>query len=135
MSLYNSNLELTNEQKNYALEEAMNQESSYIHGNGYFDIRYWILRNSSWTNYEKQKLINTFWPLENDFAESLNAWEWQIVNASDGLLSLDNIYAYTYEDILKIIQDKRHADKLWKDINFCRLAHKLRPLSQLTLKK
>lgn len=46
------------------------------HGNGDFDIRYWILRNPNWTLDEKQKLIMDFWADDDVYDETLEQWEW-----------------------------------------------------------
>ena len=135
MSLWNKNLKLTQEQKYFAVNEAMNKigtvrykeiedaysrdlekrgitnditttididgsinpvgaktKSEYMnylfnmmsdtqaHGMGSFDIRYWILRNPNWTLEEKQKLIMDFWYNDDVYDETLDQWEWGIVN-------------------------------------------------------
>lgn len=142
LSFCNPNLKLNEEQKAFAVKEALNEENPNIlcpHGFDAFDIRYWILRSSNWTEEEKQILIKNFWHNDDEYSESLNYWEWEIINKSDGILEIDNIYYYTYEDVLDLIKDKKHTDDLWTDITFCHLAHKLRPTNyeiepKLTLK-
>ena len=44
-------------------------------GQGYFDIRYHILRNPNWTLEEKQRLIMDFWYDDDDYEEALEQWE------------------------------------------------------------
>ncbi len=44
-------------------------------GQGYFDIRYHILRNPNWALEEKQRLIMDFWYDDDDYEEALEQWE------------------------------------------------------------
>ncbi len=143
MSLYNPNLKLSEEQKSFAVSEALNKENPCLlcpHGFDAFDIRYWILKSANWTKTEKQVLINDFWHDDEDYTESLNFWEWRIINDYNNLLEMERLYDYTYEELLKLIKNHKCVAEVWTDINFCRLAHKLRPAnyekeSNLSLKK
>ena len=170
LSLANPNLKLSEEQKAFAVEEAMNragtlkyktEEQEYIkkaskcikidesmlnmvlgkfysaknhyHGMGSFDIRYYILSNPNWTVDEKEKLVNNFWVDNDDYEEALNDWEWDVINENsictqDSFVALDisEFYYYTYDDILYYYEDKEKADKLWQEIEFCRLMKNLR---------
>lgn len=189
LSLSNDNLKLTEEQKQFAVNEAMNkigttrykkiQEDyscmlekmgiddsitvnididgcispiglktkneyfSYIfsslsdtqaHGCGAFDIRYYILRNPNWSIEEKQKLVMDFWYDDKVYETYLNDWEWSIVNDSvnynnDNILLFpkDDLYDYSYNLLLRFYGDEKIADRIWKEIEFCRLMHDLRP--------
>lgn len=189
MSLWNHNLELTEEQKSFAVNEAMNKSgttrwkqqreafsnkldsmginndtttfiniggcinpigqkacseymnnkfaslsSTQAHGTEEFDIRYWILRNPNWTIEEKQKLIMDFWYDAEDYDETLEQWEWGIINddvnyKEDSFSFLDKVelYYYDYDELLKFYGDKETTDRIWEEIQFCRQMHKLRP--------
>ncbi len=144
MSLWNHNIKLTKEQKDFAVAEAMNKigiikyqkakSNSQAHGTGKFDIRYQILRNPNWTVEEKQKLIMDFYDDET-YDEYLDAWEWEVVNDSanyKGNLtpSFDRcelFSVYTYEMLLAYYQNKEVTDRIWSEIQFCKQMHQLRP--------
>ena len=189
MTLWNPDLKLTDEQKAFAVDEAMNKvgtvryknamnqysnqldekgitdeqtiytefggsinpvgaktgsmymahlfsslNDTQVHGSGDFDIRYWIIRNPNWSLEEKQKLINDFWPDNEDYDETLEQWEWGIVN--DGanykgnslpLFDKDELYEYSYDVLLKFYGDKETTNRIWEEIQFCKQMHQLRP--------
>ncbi len=158
MSLWNENIKLTKQQKSFAVKEAMNKigtikyknedsltkfnnynifiylSSTQAHGCGYFDIRYWILRNPNWTLEEKQKLIMDFWADDEVYDETLDQWEYSIVNDSANYkgesisqFDKDEMYEYTYEELLKFYGNKNTTDRIWNEIQFCKQMHKLRP--------
>lgn len=189
MSLWNPNLKLTEEQKQFAVSEAMNKigtsrykqkteelskkleengitddiitsinidgcinpigaktkyeymaylfatmSDTQAHGRGDFDIRYWILRNPNWSLEEKRKLIMDFWTDSEEYDDTLEQWEWGIVNDyanyNDNfslLFSKDEMYEYTYELLLKFYGDRKTTDRIWKEIEFCKQMHQLRP--------
>ena len=158
MSLWNHSLKLSENQKEFAVNEAMNkmgttrypniqtENSDYMfqmfhvlcntqaHGIGPFDIRYHILKNPNWSNEEKQKLIFDFWQNYKAYENTLEEWEWAIINDEanykEGLLpGLDKsyLYEYTYENLLEFYSDKKITDRIWEEINFCKLMHQLRP--------
>lgn len=158
MSLFNPNLKLTEEQKAFAVDEAMNklgttrcqgmETDNYLqrllqitstkqaHGVGTFDIRYYILKNSNWTLEEKQKLVMDFWYDNEAYDECLNTWEWGIINDNanykDNMipsLNRDNLYEYTYDNLLDLYKKEKIATRIWNEIEFCRLMHKIRPQS------
>lgn len=190
MSLWNFNLKLTEEQKAFAVNEAMNKTgttrwkqnkedfskkldnmgisddnttflniggqinpigqktgSEYMnhlfstlsdtqaHGKGEYDIRYWILRNPNWTLEEKQKLIMDFYCDNEDYDETLEQWEWGIINDSAnyredlfGELDKVSLYDYTYDELLKFYENKETTDRIWEEIKFCYQMHTLRPM-------
>ena len=104
------------------------------HGSGDFDIRYHILRNPNWTIEEKQKLIMDFWTDDDTYSECLEQWEWGIVNDSANYkescispLEPYLLYDYTYNGLLKFYGDKETTDRIWDEIQFCKLMHQLRP--------
>ena len=105
------------------------------HGQGDYDIRYHILRNSNWTNEEKKKLIYEFWYNQNTYEERLEQWEWGIINDASSeniILEIWLLYDYTYDDILELAyNDKEQADNIWDEINFCRTMKELRTPSYL----
>ena len=189
MSLWNPNLKLTDKQKAFAVDEAMNKigtvryktvmdeffkhldekeindsqtmytefggsinpvgaktgnmyindifnsfSSAQAHGLGEFDIRYWILRNPNWSDSEKQKLIMDFWTSDTVYDETLEQWEWEIVNDSANykgnaisLFDRNLLYDYSYDVLLKFYGNRDTTDRIWDEINFCRKMHKFRP--------
>lgn len=189
-TLFNQNLKLTEEQKAFAVDEAMNKKGTtrykklretykqelaeqginddqtvvvdldgmktpvgakgfnmymfgmmygmsemLAHGQGEYDIRYHILRNSNWTNEEKKKLIDEFWYNPKTYEERLEQWEWGIINdasSEDIILEMWLLYDYTYQDILELSSnDKEKADNIWNEINFCRTMIDLKTPSYL----
>lgn len=158
MSLFNPNLKLTEEQKAFAVDEAMNkfgttrcqgmETDNYLqrllqitstkqaHGVGEFDIRYYILKNANWTTAEKQKLVMDFWYDNEAYDECLNTWEWGIINDNanykDSMLpslNRDTLYEYTYNNLLDLYKKEKTATRIWNEIEFCKLMHKIRPQS------
>ena len=189
MTLYNPNLKLTDEQKAFAVDEAMNKigtvrhenvmneyskkldekgitdeqtmytefggsinpvgaktgnmymaglfsslSDTQAHGSGDFDIRYLILRNPNWSLEEKQKLIMDFWTNDEVYDETLEQWEWGIVNDPANykgnpmpLFERDELYEYSYDALLKFYGDKETTDRIWEEIQFCKQMHQLRP--------
>ena len=186
ISLFNYDLKLTQSQKDFAVEEAMNKigtkkyckeqeiysksleeknitddttsfididgsvnpvglktKCEYInyvfntlsdtqaHGRGDFDIRYHILRNPNWTVEEKQKLIFDFWSDSKDYDDRLEQWEYGVINdeVNDdvALLLIENLYYYKYSNLLEFYKDVEITNRIWEEINFLKLMHKLRP--------
>ena len=37
------------------------------------------------------------------------------------------MYKYSYEELLKFYGNKKTTDRIWDEIQFCKLMHKLRP--------
>ena len=189
MTLWNPNLKLTDNQKVFAVDEAMNKigtvryenakndysikldekgitdeqtmytefggsinpvgaktgnmymaglfsslSDTQAHGSGDFDIRYWILRNPNWSLEEKQKLIMDFWTNDEVYDETLEQWEWGIVNDHANykgnpmpLFERDELYEYSYDALLEFYGDKETTDRIWEEIQFCKQMHQLRP--------
>ena len=161
MSLWNNNIKLTKKQKTFAINEAMNKigtiryenklndydlldkyfkniftflSNTQVHGYGDFDIRYWILKNPNWTLNEKQKLIMDFWASDDCYNETLEQWQWAIVNDSANYkgellpqFDKDEMYNYSYDELLKFYGDKNTTDRIYSEIQFCKQMHNLRP--------
>lgn len=125
---------------NYLINSLGNEQA---HGVGCYDIRYCILRNPNWTKEEKRSLINDFWYDDENYADTLEEWEWGIINDSVNYqteytveLEKDYLYQYCYQDLFKFYNSKKDADKIWEEINFCRQMHQLRkPYWKKTTKK
>ena len=112
------------------------------HGFGEYDIRYHILRNPNWTVEEKRKLVYEFFESDETYDEFLELWEWGIINDNyiDGVPCLDksDLRYYTLDDLKDILGDFSVAEKVYEEIEFCKLMHELRPQqweSEFVLKK
>jgi len=110
-------------------------EKEKVHGCGDFDIRYYILKNSNWTVSEKQKLIFDFWYDQEEYEETLNQWEWAIINDSpenvqDNIDKVDLLNFYTYEMLLKLYPNEETAKLFWEEIELCKQMHSLRPTEE-----
>ena len=189
ISLFNHNLKLSEEQKKFAVNEAMNKigttrwnqkekdfskkldengindkfecftgignsvnpiglkshfmyqnyiyatlDNKQAHGIGTFDIRYYILKNPNWTMEEKQKLVYDFYAEDEIWNDYLESFEWNIINDIDNIdenneciLKMDYIYDYKYEHLVSIFKDKNTIDRLWEEIQFCKLMNEIRP--------
>lgn len=109
--------------------------ATQAHGTGAFDIRYQILRNPNWSIEEKQKLIMDFWYSDEEYDETLEEWEWDVVNdeanyKGELLPSFDKcdlFYEYTYDMLLNYYRNKETTDRIWSEIMFCKQMHSLRP--------
>ena len=155
MSLNNHNIILSDEQKEFAVKEAMNKlgtikhkelndnyfsyllmslSSTQAHGVGAYDIRYSIVRNSNWDINEKKKLVKDFWYSDVEYKNVLNEWEWDIINSlicfrdDIEVFDIDELYTYSYDDLLGIYNDKGFVDGIWSDISFCKMMQNLRPI-------
>lgn len=95
-----------------------------------YDIRYYILKNASWSEEEKKSLIYGFFENDTEYDKVLKQWELGVVNsAKSELINIDNMYDFSLESLEKI-ENKDIALTLWKDIDFCREMHELRPLQR-----
>ncbi len=134
-TLWNPQLRLTDKQKEFALKEAMEAKRIQIHGSSTFDIHYQILRNPNWSIWEKQKLVMDFWDKDEDYDERLEDWEWDVTNdranyQGNNFPPFDKyelFNVYTYDMLSKIHQDKATTDRIWEEMEFCKLMHILRP--------
>lgn len=103
---------------------------------GDFDIRYWILKNPNWSLDEKKKLVMDFWADSDEYDRTLDGWEWAIVNDEANRKGYtmpiffddkDDIYNYTYEELLEFYDNKKTTDEIWNEIQFCAFMHEIRP--------
>ena len=118
----------------YIAELLSSLSDTQAHGRGYYDIRYWILRNANWSLEEKQELIRDFWSDDSEYDEVLEQWEWGIVNdnvnyrvASMPQFDKIDMYDYTYEQLMEFYGDPDTAERIWNEILFCKQMHQLRP--------
>ena len=139
ISLWNKEFPLTKEQKSFTVREALEKVNNNItHGYGEYDIRYYILRNSNWSEEEKARLLKDFYPRQEEYEEVLDAWEWGIVNEGLGygpVLEKAELYEYSYDQIHLNYQNQEVADNLWSEIEFCRQMHKLRTWESISVQK
>ena len=150
MTLWNPNLELTEEQKEFVVSEAIDKtksnnllmvggynvrSDSQCHGFGEFDIRYWILRNHNWSIEEKKDLINKFYEDDEIFEETLNKWEWDIVNNSANKdlpfnFDIAQIYEDPYDMLYESYTDKEKAKRIIDAIEFCKQMREIRTIDK-----
>jgi len=151
MSLWNFDLKLTEEQKAFAVSEAMNmpgtakydgKNPTNMHGSGDFGIHYWILRNPNWTLEEKQQLVMKFYEDDDDYDETLEQWEWAVVNdeanfKGEAFPPFDRYELFNdwdYDRLLKYHGNKEVTDRIWEEMEFCKQMHQLRPMQWETTK-
>lgn len=145
MVLWNHNIKLSNDQKKFAVNEAMNKIGTVryplnnnfetqSHGIGEFDIRYYILRNPNWSIEEKQQLVYEFYAYDDDYEKTLEQWELCVANDYSnyeentfGGFDKSLMYDYSYDDLLNFYGDRNTTNRIWDEIKFCRLMHQLRP--------
>lgn len=112
VSLFNHNLKLTKEQKEFAVSEAMNKVG---------------------TTYYK-KLVYDFYYDDEDWIDHLDNFCWNIINEicyyidNDSSMDLYFLYECTYEDLLELLNDKSKVNGYWNEIEFCRNMKNLRHL-------
>lgn len=131
--LWNTDLKLTEEQKNYVLY--MVSQDGPISGNrGGFGIYYWILRNSNWSIEEKLEFLYKFYPDDEDYDETLGIWHDDVLEEAQNCLKeycyeLDemDLCDCTYEDLLSFLNNKEAADKVLELLEFFKLMITLRP--------
>ena len=110
-------------------------DCSQAHGRGSFDIRYHILRNPNWTEQEKMSLVHEFWADDEEYTQTIDDWEWEIVNDSASFLphshasELDfyELYTYSREDLMAIYKDEKIVNYILGEIDFCRTIKEYRP--------
>ena len=124
-----------NEYMNYLFNTMSDKQA---HGKGSFDIRYHILRNPNWSLEEKQKLVMDFWYDDEEYSETLNEWEWAIIN---DIADVDDndfydpyyIYDYSCVDLLKLYGNTEKSNEIWAEIEFCKTMRTLRPQQEESL--
>lgn len=124
-TLNNSKLKLTKEQKEFAYEEAMNQpytkrtkdynviyslSTKTCHGVFPYDIRYYILGNTNWSDEEKQELVKEFYSDEVQYANFVDQIENNIQNMYDEIdvyVPIDELLYLDDNEIAKLVKDKK----------------------------
>ena len=124
-TLNNSKLKLTKEQKEFAYEEAMNQpytkrtkdynviyflRTKTCHGVFPYDIRYYILGNTNWSDEEKQELVKEFYSDEVQYANFVDQIENNIQNMYDEIdvyVPIDELLYLDDNEIAKLVKDKK----------------------------
>ena len=108
--------------------------STQVHGIYPQDIRYEILRNPNWTMEEKGKLIYDFWYSDQEYEDTLEEWEWGIINDDANYngepmpeLFISELYSYTYGFLCAFYGDVETTDRIWDEIIFCKYMKMLRP--------
>lgn len=124
-TLNNSKLKLTKEQKEFVYEEAMNQpytkrtkdynviyslSTKTCHGVFPYDIRYYILGNTNWSDEEKQELVKEFYSDEVQYASFVDQIENNIQNMYDEIdvyVPIDELLYLDDKEIAKLVKDKK----------------------------
>ena len=126
MTFSNPNLKLTEEQKEFAVNEAFEKYvTNYC--NRSFGLKYLILRSSNWSEEEKKELVLKFYPTREKFYEALCDWKIGIAddsrNNKDGYtleIDIDCLYEYPYEYFANFYNSTDVTDEIWKEIEFCK---------------
>lgn len=129
-TLWNSELLLTDDQKKIVLARAKKNNNYNV---GPFGIGYYILKNISFSAQEKQQLIFELYPDDCDWEEFMDAIEWNIINDSINfnhtvlsIMQKDDLYYYTYDQLVKMYENEEDASLVLNEINFCRSLKNLR---------
>lgn len=129
-TLWNSDLLLTDDQKNIILTSAKKSNNYNV---GPFGIGYYILKNISFSAQEKQQLIFELYPDDCDWEDFMDSIEWNIINDSINfnhtalsIMRIDDLYYYTYDQLVKMYENKEDAKIVLHEINFCRSLKNLR---------
>ncbi len=145
-AMWNTELELSEEQKAFVIDEVFESlnytrnKSTRLakHRYGNFDIRYWILRNNSFTSDEKKEYVNSFYVDDECYDNVFDQWEWDIVNNSSSgnqiLIAIDDVLFTPIEEIevrLKTCFDEKKTQEFIKEIQFVRFMCELREPSWL----
>ena len=134
LSLENTNLELSKEQKQFLIFEAENcpyTENYYkekltnetsIHGAGLTDIRYRILKNSSFSLQEKTNLFLFFYPDTELKIAILEELEWEIAKKLEIVNEKDysGIYLLNENEIKEKIKDEKQSKEVYNKIILCK---------------
>ena len=134
LALENENLKLTKEQKKFLIFEAENcphtekyynekrNDETNMHGYGFRDLRYKILKNISFTIQEKTNLFMFFYKDDEIKLDILNEFEWEIAKVL-GIISEEDyssIYHLEENDIKKKIQDEKQVKEILDKITLCK---------------
>lgn len=134
LALENKDLILSKEQKQFLIFEAENcphtekyyqekrNDETYIHGFGFRDLRYKILKNKSFTIQEKTNLFIFFYPDSEIKIDILNDFEWEIAKELGIANEHDysGIYLLEENDIKEKIKDENIIKEIIDKINLCK---------------
>ena len=124
LSLWNKDIKLNEKQKEFAVNEALNNDG--VHGKGPFDLRFYILNSSSWDLHEKKKLVYDFYS-DDVWYDYLEEFEWSAINeaysSNDKVpLNISCLYDYDYEYLLNT-----YGKDVCDQIEFCKVMNEIRP--------
>lgn len=143
-TLDNDKIKLTDDQKAFAYNEAMNQpgtERTKNHGPMYsldvktchgvypYDIRYYILKNNNWSLDEKMCMINEFYADELMYTNLVVQIENDIqclYDEVDSFVPIDEIIYLSNEDIKLLVGNKNQRNKIIKETTFVKSLRKIR---------
>ena len=133
LTLQNPSLVLTEEEKEYVIEETFNKEASAhtAYGND-FNIKYWILKNNNWSKEEKEELVLKLYPEAYEYELALEQWKYSVINDYRNFkghtlsqLNMEKLLDYTYDDLLNLYGNKDDALEIWSEIEFLNFANPL----------
>ena len=129
-SLMNTELKLNTKQKDFVIQEAI--ENNHTINTGYYDLRYYMLRNNSWSDSEKSELIKTFFS-ESELYDLLIQCEFDAISIMDqrrGYPLSNNeglVFDYPYEKV-SILEDEEDIPPEVKELlDFSELMHRINP--------
>lgn len=105
--------------------------TSQAHGIGEFDIRYYILKNHNFTD-KMEKLAFDFYASDETYAETVDCWEWNIVNScfgedSEPKISIDEILFIEESEVFARLPFEE-AREVIDEINFIKRIRTIRPI-------
>ncbi|MBQ6323756.1 MAG: hypothetical protein IJI22_02870 [Bacilli bacterium] len=147
LALWNKDLKLTKEQKDFAETEALKRiqeqkiqqdpvskelnidpfKTALVHGTDPYDIKYYLLTNPNWTHLDKIDLADKFWQSDKEFQEYLEQLEDSIlkkISTKERRISKDMLkdiaLSYNYYDIVDLMQNETEAKKVFDDLALLR---------------
>lgn len=143
-TLDNNKLKLSDKQKAFAYNEAMNQpgtrrtedyKSVYdlrlntCHGRYPYDIRYHILKNHNWSLEEKQIMVQDFYVDEQAYANLVNQVEIDIQELyaeAMQVVPIDEIIYLSEEDIKNLVVNRNKRFEIMNETAFVKTLRKIR---------
>ena len=132
-SLLNDNLELNSKQKKFVYGEAINNNHTF--NVDYFDLRYYLFSNNSWSLEEKKDLIKLFYS-ERELYDLLIQMQFDAISIMDQRLGYslslveDIIFDYPNRKTSLFSNEEDVPAEVKEMLGFCDLMYKINPYKE-----